>query len=163
MATQTKSESQSRERPATQPSDLPVSQQIDALAEEADQQLASGTPEGRRAAHDALMEALALLPNGRVPEAAALYQRLGDTYLQEGDAQTALRAYRDAVESEGAIGQPAIHLRLGIAQLELGKSALATEELCRAYQRGGRAIFEGQDPKYLAFLETKILLPDDDP
>lgn len=56
----------------------------------------------------------------------------------------------------GAIGNPFVHLRLGQAQFELGDMTRAADELARAYMGAGDEIFEEQDPKYLAFLKTKI-------
>lgn len=141
--------------------DPEIARQIGSLAAQADEHLAQNTPEGRAVSYHALISALELLPHKQVSEAAALFAKLGDVYFQGGAVKTALRAYTDAISSEGAIGDPALHLRLGKAKLELGKEALAADELCRAYMGGGAEIFEGQDPKYFDFLKTKILPPSD--
>lgn len=56
----------------------------------------------------------------------------------------------------GAIGNPFVHLRLGQCQFEIGNLERAAVELTRAYALKGDEMFSGEDPKYLAFLKTKI-------
>lgn len=55
----------------------------------------------------------------------------------------------------GAIGNPFIHLRLGQAQLELGNTDRAADELMRAYMGGGLEIFAMEDERYLDFLASR--------
>ena len=59
----------------------------------------------------------------------------------------------------GAIGNPFIHMRLGQSQFELGNMDRAADELARAYLQEGLAIFEDEDPKYVAFIKSKLKPP----
>ena len=125
-----------------------------------DAALALNTREGRKLAYDLVMQAMSTMDvPGLTPEGAALFRRLGDMYAQTGNFVTALRAWSDAMACPGALGDVQLHLRLGKASLELGDESRAADELCRAFMGGGREVFEGEDPKYFAFLKTKILPP----
>ena len=84
---------------------------------------------------------------------------LGDLYFQAKDYPQAVTVLSDAMHCPGAIGNPFIHLRLGQAQLEVGNQARAADELSRAYMGGGGEIFDEDDPKYFAFLKTRIEAP----
>jgi len=84
---------------------------------------------------------------------------LGDLYCQAKDYRQAVTVLSDAMHCPGAIGNPFIHLRLGQAQLESGNEERAADELCRAYMGGGSEIFDEDDPKYFAFLKTRIEAP----
>ncbi len=53
---------------------------------------------------------------------------------------------------------PAVHLRLGEVYFELENFEKAADELARAYMAEGKDVFEDEDPKYFAFLATKIVL-----
>ena len=80
---------------------------------------------------------------------------VGDANFLGGDYTAGRDNLSNAMRCPGAIGNPFIHLRLGQCQLELGNADRAADELMRAYMGGGEEIFDGQDPKYLAFLRTK--------
>ncbi|EPQ3362139.1 hypothetical protein O3I57_002684 [Acinetobacter baumannii] len=56
------------------------------------------------------------------------------------------------------MGNPYIHLRLGQLYYEEGYFDDSADELTRAYMGGGLGIFLEDDPKYLDFLETKIVI-----
>jgi hypothetical protein len=43
--------------------------------------------------------------------------------------------------------------------MALGDLEGAAEELVQAYMLKGEAIFDGEDPKYLAFLKSKVKPP----
>lgn len=64
-----------------------------------------------------------------------------------------------AMHCPQAIGNPFLHLRLGQCQFELGDLDRAADELTRAYMAEGEPIFDDEDPKYLAFLKTKLEPP----
>ena len=84
---------------------------------------------------------------------------IGDALFQQGQFERARDAFTDAISCRGGLGNPFIHLRLGQIQLEIGTEAKAADELTRAFMGGGKEIFEREDPKYFAFLTTKLLPP----
>lgn len=84
---------------------------------------------------------------------------IGDASFQGGLFGSGLGALQQALLCPGAIGNPFIHLRLGQCALEQGDLALAAEHLTRAYALEGADIFELDDPKYFAFLKTRIAPP----
>ena len=63
-----------------------------------------------------------------------------------------------AMRCPDAIGNPFLHLRLGQCQFELAALDRAADELARAYMGGGSELFTQEDPKYLAFLKTRITI-----
>jgi tetratricopeptide (TPR) repeat protein len=111
-----------------------------------------------REAVQTFIAALDLLPEPKDDWEAAtwLLASIGDLDFQLGAYEQAARALEDAMHCPGAIGNPFIHLRLGQCQLELGDARRAADELTRAYAVAGKEIFAAEDPKYFAFLKTKI-------
>lgn len=104
-----------------------------------------------------LREALALIPRPVEEHDAALrvLTALGDTCFQLGRYSEGKHALQGAVRSSGGLGVvPFLHLRLGQCELELGNRERAAEELSLAYKAGGEALFEGNDPKYLALVRS---------
>ncbi|WP_375769537.1 tetratricopeptide repeat protein [Archangium gephyra] len=102
-------------------------------------------------------EALALIPRP-VEEhdvSPRVLTALGDTCFQLGRFSEGRHALLGAARSSGGLGTPFIHLRLGQCELELGNPERAAEELARALKLGGEVLFEGNDPKYLAFVKTR--------
>lgn len=102
----------------------------------------------------------------QVPEPAEEYEAttwilaaLGDLYFRAKDYGQVVTVLSDAMQCPGAPGNPFLHLRLGQAQLEVGNEDRAADELCRAYMGAGDEIFEEDDPKYFAFLKTRIQPP----
>lgn len=104
------------------------------------------------------IEALELVPEPRTQWEAStwLLTAIGDACFLAGAYPQARNALSDAMLCPDAIGNPFIHLRLGQAQLELGNEARAADELARAYLKEGVAIFQDEDPKYLAFVKSKL-------
>lgn len=145
-----------------------VQRRVEGLSSQAVRALARNDADGRQQAYRHCLEALELLPEppGQWPQAAQLFAVLGDVYWQSGDFETASNAYIDAISCRDALGDAALHLRLGRAHYELGDSDRAADELCRAYLASahagrGLAIFEGEDPKYFEFLKTRMQAPHD--
>lgn len=99
-----------------------------------------------------------LLPEPQTDWEAAtwLLAAIGDANFLIGDYNACRENLSYAMHCPGAIGNPFLHLRLGQCQLELGNEDRAADELARAYMAEGHEIFEDQDPKYLAFLRTKL-------
>jgi hypothetical protein len=77
-------------------------------------------------------------------------------HLQRFDKAKASLQY--AMTCPGGLGNPFLHLRLGQVHFELGDLDAAADELMRAYMGDGREAFADEDPKYLAFLETRANL-----
>jgi len=104
------------------------------------------------------LKALRLLPEPHIAWEAAtwLYVAIGDVNFHLKNYEKVFRCFTNAVQCPGGLGNPFVHLRLGQAQLELGRTDRAGDELTRAYMGGGLDIFMEDDPKYLEFLETKI-------
>lgn len=84
---------------------------------------------------------------------------IADSYFFLRDFLEARKTLENAMTTPGGLGNPFLHLRLGQCQLELGLDDRAAEELTRAYMGAGKEIFALEDPKYFAFLQTKILPP----
>jgi len=104
-----------------------------------------------------------LLPEPKTDWEAAtwLLAAVGDVNFLGGDFAAGRDNLSKAMHCPEAVGNPFLHLRLGQCQLELGNEVRAADELARAFMIEGHSIFEDQDPKYLAFLKTKLKLPPD--
>lgn len=112
-------------------------------------------------AYQSYMAALRLVPEPAESFEATTWilAALGDLYFHAGDFPQAVTVLSDAMHCPGAIGNPFLHLRLGQAQLEVGNAERAADELSRAYMGGGSEIFDEDDPKYFAFLKTRLQPP----
>ncbi len=98
-----------------------------------------------------------LLPEPKIEWDAATWilAAIGDANFLSGDYEAGRDNLSNAMRCPSAIGNPFLHLRLGQCQFELGALDRAADELMRAYMGDGGAVFKGQDPKYLRFLQTK--------
>jgi len=81
---------------------------------------------------------------------------IADGYFLQGGYQEAREALDEAVQCPGGLGNPFIHLRLGQCEFELGDMERAADKLARAFMGDGERVFEGEDPKYFAFVQTKL-------
>lgn len=132
-----------------------IHEQIQALSAKGD----AFAEEGRYGdAIEAYWTAWDLLPEPQTEWEAAtwLLAAIGDTNFLGGDFTAGRDNLSTAMHCPGAIGNPFLHLRLGQCQFELGNEDRAADELARAYMSEGHEIFEDQDPKYFAFLKTKL-------
>ncbi len=77
---------------------------------------------------------------------------VGDANFLGGDFVAGRDNLSTVMHCPGAIAIPFLHMRLGQCQFELGEQAHAVDELLRAYLVGGEALFDCEDPKYLACL-----------
>ena len=102
-----------------------------------------------------------LLPEPRTDWDAAtwLLGTIGDANFLGGDFVAGRDNLSTAMHCPGAIGNPFLHLRLGQCQLELDNHDRAADELTRAYMAEGYRIFKDQNPKYFAFLKTRLAPP----
>ena len=105
---------------------------------------------------DSYYDALDLVPDPLEVYSARtwLLTAIGESYLLSSDYENARDVLQQAMHCPDAIGNPFIHLILGIAQFELGNFVRAKDELARAYMGGGKEIFEGEHPKYYEYLKT---------
>lgn len=81
---------------------------------------------------------------------------IGDANFLGNDFQAGVDNLSNAMHCPGAIGNPFLHMRLGQCQFEVGNLDRAADEMTRAYALEGDEIFSEDDPKYLAFLKTRI-------
>lgn len=134
-----------------------VHEQITELCKEGDALASAGMLGDARQKYIA---ALKLLPGDpRQWEAATwIYVALGDLHFRSQCFDKAFKCFYNAVRCPQGLGNPYIHLRLGQLYLERNDVDKAADELTRAYMGGGIDILMEDDPKYLAFLETRISL-----
>lgn len=106
-----------------------------------------------------------LLPEPKTDWDAAtwLFAAIGDANFLGRDYQAGVDNLSNAMHCPGAIGNPFLHMRLGQCQYEVSNMDRAADELMRAYAIQGEEIFEGENPKYLQFLQTKMAEPDPEP
>jgi tetratricopeptide (TPR) repeat protein len=132
--------------------------QAKAKADEGEKLLSIGDLDG---AFDALDAAFSLLPDPKQQWNAAgwILVAMGECSFRRQRWKGAAAALQDSMICPGTLGNPWVHLRLGQARLELGEKDRAADELARAYMGGGREVFEGQDPKYFALVETVLKPP----
>ncbi len=64
-----------------------------------------------------------------------------------------------AMQCAGATANPFLRLRLGQCLFELGELAKAANWLAGAYLEEGPKLFAEDDPKYLAFIKSKLSAP----
>jgi tetratricopeptide (TPR) repeat protein len=104
------------------------------------------------------VKAYQLVPEPREDWEATTFILVGiaDARFFLNQFEKALEPLNHALHCPGGFGNPFIHLRLGQCYFEVGDLDHAAEDLCRAYMGDGRDIFESEDPKYLAFLATRI-------
>ncbi len=94
-------------------------------------------------------------PKQRWTLSTSVISAIADCWFMTGKYEEVLRALEFGMNCPDAVGNPFLHLRLGQALLEQGEEDRAEEELMRAYEAHGDAIFAHQDPKYLAFLAAR--------
>jgi tetratricopeptide (TPR) repeat protein len=103
--------------------------------------------------------AWALIPEPKTEWNAStwLLAAIGDAAFLGGYKSSALEALRFAMHCPDGIGNPFLHLRLGQVLFEQGDQDAAADELARAYMGGGAEIFDQEEPRYSAFLNTRML------
>jgi hypothetical protein len=104
------------------------------------------------------VEAWSLIPDPKElwKISTPLISAIADCCFLAGEYDEVLQALEFGMNCPDAVGNPFLHLRLGQALLERGgEDDRAADELMRAYDAHGDAIFAQQDPKYLAFLVAR--------
>jgi len=84
---------------------------------------------------------------------------VADSHFHLGDYEVCSREMQLVLLSGGEPGHPFITLRLGQCYLELGLEQQASNWLVTAMMSGGVEVFEGEDPKYWAFLRKRLEPP----
>jgi tetratricopeptide (TPR) repeat protein len=132
-----------------------IQKKMDELCREGDERLDMGEFD---AALESYRAAAQLIPTPKENWEATtwVYTAIGETLYFKGEYLEALQNLRAAVISPGGLGNPLLHLRLGEVYFELEDYEKAGDELARAYMGGGNEIFSEEEPKYFAFLSSKI-------
>jgi tetratricopeptide (TPR) repeat protein len=104
-------------------------------------------------------QALDLLPAPKGDWEAALWLdvSIGEAWWRAGKLGPAHDHLRDAM-NEGGARHPYALMRLGQVLADLGDIPGAIEHLLRASALGGSALFDAEDPKYLALLREEGLV-----
>lgn len=95
-------------------------------------------------------------PKGEWQRALQLLGGVADSLFLLGDYEGCRRAMQVALRTGGGPDNPFICLRLGQCHLELGDERGAGDWLASAMMAGGLEVFEGEDPKYWAFLRGRL-------
>jgi len=95
-------------------------------------------------------------PKQRWTVSTWLMAAIGDAAFLGGFGGSALDAFSFAMHCPDGIGNPFLHLRLGQVLFDRDQPDAAANELARAFMGAGSEIFTEEDPKYLAFLATRM-------
>ncbi len=86
-----------------------------------------------------------------------LLTAIGDMHFQLARFPEGRAALMEVMKLfDEARSNPFIRLRLGQCMLELGEEREAANWLAGAYLSEGRQLFEGDDPKYLDFIKSRL-------
>ena len=85
-----------------------------------------------------------------------LFVAIGDSFYLAGDYESARVALNRAQLFDDSRENPFIWLRRGQVYFELGDTKLMDDCLASAYMLGGDEIFDGEDPKYAAYILPKL-------
>lgn len=80
---------------------------------------------------------------------------LGDCLFLMGEFSEARQHLERALDCPDIAGSEFLILRVGQVRFELGDEEGARAALADAWRLGGRALFEGEDAKYLQFLRRR--------
>lgn len=148
-------------------------QQLKELPTDIHNRIIALTDQGNGLADDgAYQEALAefekawdLLPSPKHAWEAATWilVALGDMHFMMQDFVEAYKPLSKAIVKgyPGVLDNPFVRLRRGQCLLELGREEEAAQELASAYMLGGYEVFTNEQPKYFAFLKSRIKPPVD--
>jgi tetratricopeptide (TPR) repeat protein len=84
---------------------------------------------------------------------------IADVHFYRDDFAAMIKPLMTAMQCDGATANPFLRLRLGQCLFELGEFDEAANWLAGAYLEEGKSIFDEDDPKYLAFIKSKLSLP----
>jgi len=102
-----------------------------------------------------------LLPQPRIEWDAAnwILAAIADVHFVRHDFAAMRIPLMTAMQCEGATANPFLRLRLGQCLFELGELEEATNWLAGAFLSEGKKIFAEDDPKYVAFIKSKLSSP----
>jgi tetratricopeptide (TPR) repeat protein len=142
-------------RPEPAQLDDTIVTRVTELCERGDDDVENGLYE---AAIEKYEEALGLVPRPLYAWAVTTWilSAIAEARYLQKDWAAVKAAVMEAFRCEGAIGNAFLHLRLGQAELALGAKGRGVDELIRAHERAGEAVFEGEDPKYLALVQQAL-------
>jgi tetratricopeptide (TPR) repeat protein len=98
-------------------------------------------------------------PKNRWEATTWLMGAIGDACFALQSFKQGSDAFRYAISCPGGGENPYLYLRLGQCQFEKSLMDAAAESLTRAYLLDGLTVFADEDPKYLTFLKTKMVIP----
>jgi tetratricopeptide (TPR) repeat protein len=138
--------------PKAQELDDALHRRITALCDRGNEKFEAGR---YREAYPDYEQALKLIPEPLESWEASTWVllALADCNFLLGDYAAALRYLERALACPDIQGSEFLILRLGQARYELGDETGAREALDDAWRLGGAPLFEGEDPKYLAFIK----------
>ena len=93
-------------------------------------------------------------PNNIYPSGTWLLTAMGDINFMLHKYEKGAANMKNALNSAEGDGNAFIHFRLGQCLYKLNKSEEAKEELSKAFQLGGKEIFDDEDPQYLQFFQS---------
>src|SRR5262249_53970912 len=99
-------------------------------------------------------------PKSEHPLAVQILAAISDCEFYLGNWQACYHAMQEALRCGASLANPFVRLRLGQSLYELGNEREAENWLVPAYLTEGRALFEGDDPKYLEFIRGKLRPPE---
>lgn len=142
-------------RPEASQLDDKIVAQVTALCEQGDDAVEEARFDDALARYE---EALTLVPRPLYAWAVTTWilTAMAEAHHLNKDPARAKESLMEAFRCEGAIGNPFLHLRLGQSEIALGQKGRGVEELIRAHERGGDAVFEGEDPSYLALVRAAL-------
>lgn len=138
----------------------PIDAEVVRWCESGDQQAQAGDYDGA-IAHYAQALGLLAAPVEAWEAATYIFAAIGNTYFLKGEYTHAYRALQHALLCPRASMDALIHLRIGQVFLRWDNQDLAANELAQAYMAGGAAIFEGEDARYLALVQSVLRAPVD--
>lgn len=95
-------------------------------------------------------------PQNQWPAATWILVSVADAYFNLKEHATAAELLLDALDYPDGDANPFLYLRLGQCLLETGRLDDAADALEEAFRRGGEALFEDEDPKYLILVKTQL-------
>jgi tetratricopeptide (TPR) repeat protein len=100
------------------------------------------------------------MPTERWYAANRILTSISDALFRKGDYAGAAEHLQKVMLTPGATENSFIRLRRGQTAFERGSFGKAEQELAAVYMVEGQDAFKDQDPKYLEFIESKILPPE---
>jgi tetratricopeptide (TPR) repeat protein len=103
------------------------------------------------------------LPEPKMEWDAASWMLAGiaDAHFFVGQFQEMRAALMLAMQSDRNVGNPFFRLRLGQCLVELGEMDEAANWLAGAFLMEGTKLFANDDPKYLNFIKSRLVVPPD--